>query len=260
MLKRGSSGKKVKELQRNLNRLGYRLKVDGIFGEKTEKAVKSFQRKYKLRVDGIVGVQTEKALKTLLSPKPKPSLNLRKLIVLDVQHLGKRSRPSDRGAVFKGLSEAEFNYHLAEDLKEALIKKGFNVRVLVMDVGKAMDYPERHEWVNKRNVSLYLALHLNSARLLPKTFFSLFEFDYKNSVSERVAQIFASKFSKNFKRPSYVKKLYPLMRGRVCIKGIKPTTLAVLCEPFFIQEIALLKGKYALIRETFVEACVEALK
>lgn len=59
-LKKGMSGDGVKWLQQALNRNGYNLEVDGIFGNITEQAVKDFQIKH--LVDGVVGIQT----KTLL--------------------------------------------------------------------------------------------------------------------------------------------------------------------------------------------------
>jgi peptidoglycan hydrolase-like protein with peptidoglycan-binding domain len=55
----GASGEAVRTLQRALRRtpnLG--LKVDGAFGNATEKAVKEFQQAVGLEVDGIVGPQT----------------------------------------------------------------------------------------------------------------------------------------------------------------------------------------------------------
>lgn len=55
VLKRGSRGNNVKELQELLNNHGYNLKVDGIFGDNTEKAVLQFQLDHQLKVDGIVG-------------------------------------------------------------------------------------------------------------------------------------------------------------------------------------------------------------
>ncbi|SHJ16136.1 peptidoglycan-binding domain-containing protein [Lutispora thermophila] len=54
----GSYGGDVKLLQEVLNNHGYQLKVDGIFGKKTEAAVKDFQGKNGLKADGIVGPKT----------------------------------------------------------------------------------------------------------------------------------------------------------------------------------------------------------
>ncbi|MEH7453125.1 peptidoglycan-binding domain-containing protein, partial [Gottfriedia acidiceleris] len=53
ILKKGSRGVQVKKIQEKIG-----VKVDGIFGILTEKAVKEFQRKNDLVVDGIVGVKT----------------------------------------------------------------------------------------------------------------------------------------------------------------------------------------------------------
>ena len=58
MLKKGSRGTEVKKLQEQLNKLGYNCgKVDGIFGSRTESAVKAFQKANGLVVDGIVGAK-----------------------------------------------------------------------------------------------------------------------------------------------------------------------------------------------------------
>jgi len=54
----GSRGNAVKILQRKLNKLGYNLSVDGIFGRNTRRAVIDFQKKYGLVPDGIVGKKT----------------------------------------------------------------------------------------------------------------------------------------------------------------------------------------------------------
>ncbi|SKA87892.1 Putative peptidoglycan binding domain-containing protein [Caloramator quimbayensis] len=53
-----SYGEDVKLLQTLLNQLGYKLKVDGIYGPKTLAAVKSFQIKKGLKADGVVGPKT----------------------------------------------------------------------------------------------------------------------------------------------------------------------------------------------------------
>lgn len=59
---RGSYGNSVREVQCFLNERGYGLVVDGHFGPKTDKAVRSFQRVRGLQVDGVVGPQTWRAL------------------------------------------------------------------------------------------------------------------------------------------------------------------------------------------------------
>lgn len=57
-LKRGSKGEEVKTLQTILGNLD----VDGIFGKKTDAAVRAFQAANDLQVDGIVGTMTWAAL------------------------------------------------------------------------------------------------------------------------------------------------------------------------------------------------------
>ena len=52
-LRKGNKGKAVEKLQRRLN-----LKVDGVFGNKTERRVKRFQRNKRLKADGVVGPKT----------------------------------------------------------------------------------------------------------------------------------------------------------------------------------------------------------
>ncbi len=61
--RKGSSGATVKEIQTRLKNWGYYSgTVDGIFGSKTEAAVKYFQRKNGLQQDGVVGNLTLAAL------------------------------------------------------------------------------------------------------------------------------------------------------------------------------------------------------
>ena len=58
----GSQGDEVRAIQQKLNDLGYGLKVDGIYGAATKKAVRSFQKANGLTADGIAGSKTLKAL------------------------------------------------------------------------------------------------------------------------------------------------------------------------------------------------------
>jgi peptidoglycan hydrolase-like protein with peptidoglycan-binding domain len=62
-LKKGSKGERVTGLQEGLLMLGYDPgDADGIFGPKTEQAVKAFQTNWSLEVDGVVGPATWSAL------------------------------------------------------------------------------------------------------------------------------------------------------------------------------------------------------
>lgn len=58
-LRRVSTGELVKSVQEYLNyKIGAGLTVDGVFGSKTEEAVKAFQRAHGLTADGVVGPKT----------------------------------------------------------------------------------------------------------------------------------------------------------------------------------------------------------
>ena len=69
-LKNGSRGEEVRKLQQALIDLGY-LKgtADGIFGNKTENAVRDFQKAKKLNVDGLAGKKTQELLYAAASGK-----------------------------------------------------------------------------------------------------------------------------------------------------------------------------------------------
>ena len=73
---KGDTTANIKAVQTRLATLGYyKYKVDGIWGSRTKKAVKKFQRDYGLTADGIVGARTEKALKITLTGKSSRSKN-----------------------------------------------------------------------------------------------------------------------------------------------------------------------------------------
>lgn len=62
-LKNGSTGEEVRKLQQQLKTSGYSdLAVDGIYGAKTEAAVRDYQAKNGLDVDGIAGQNTQSKL------------------------------------------------------------------------------------------------------------------------------------------------------------------------------------------------------
>lgn len=80
-LKIGNKGADVKTLQTALNNWGYGLSVDGIFGAKTEAAVKNYQYKNELSVDGVVGAKTWSKLGYSTADEITPGRYINKLIV-----------------------------------------------------------------------------------------------------------------------------------------------------------------------------------
>lgn len=70
----GCRGEEVRELQQALIDLGYlKYKADGIFGNKTENAVRSFQKANKLSVDGLAGKATRSLALSKSQSKSAPA-------------------------------------------------------------------------------------------------------------------------------------------------------------------------------------------
>lgn len=63
LIKIGDRGPQVAEVQKFLSVIGYDLVIDGIFGPKTKRSVKAFQKKARILNDGIVTQSTFDALK-----------------------------------------------------------------------------------------------------------------------------------------------------------------------------------------------------
>ncbi|GAA5157898.1 MULTISPECIES: N-acetylmuramoyl-L-alanine amidase [Amycolatopsis] len=163
------SGDDVFALQDRLTELGYDAgRPDGLFGPRTEKALRNFQRDYGLTVDGICGPATVRALRQL-SPRARggrpvflreqeqvrqagPRLR-GKRIVIDPGHGG-----PDTGVVVEGVREADLAWDLARRLEgrmkatgmEALISRG-------PDQGPTE--AERAAFANEAGADLFLSLH-----------------------------------------------------------------------------------------------------
>jgi uncharacterized protein (TIGR02594 family) len=77
MLREGSSGSAVAEMQQQLKQRGFNPgSVDGVFGPRTEMAVKAFQRSQGITVDGVFGPQSQNAMsQTPMSSRRMPSSN-----------------------------------------------------------------------------------------------------------------------------------------------------------------------------------------
>ena len=70
-VRRGDRGLAVEELQQILNDLGYSAgAADGIFGARTETAVRAFQADNGLTADGLVGRRTKEVLEEQAKPLP----------------------------------------------------------------------------------------------------------------------------------------------------------------------------------------------
>lgn len=76
ILRKGSRGNEVKNLQASLN-----LIVDGIFGDLTDEAVRDFQKSNGLKVDGIVGDDTWAKLGIKDNGIKKSVRNIKEIIV-----------------------------------------------------------------------------------------------------------------------------------------------------------------------------------
>ncbi|WP_428912042.1 L,D-transpeptidase family protein [Niallia sp. Krafla_26] len=110
ILKKGSRGPAVKEIQQTLTSLGFSTKgIDGVFGSNTDQAVRQFQKSRGLVVDGIVGNATKNALGQTTTTKPtspSPSSSLNKSSIL---------KKGNKGAA-------------VTELQRLLTEKGFNTK------------------------------------------------------------------------------------------------------------------------------------
>lgn len=66
LMRRGSTGQSVTDLQKALRAQGQPIGVDGVFGPETERAVKAFQQQHGLIRDGVVGQETANHLRDVL--------------------------------------------------------------------------------------------------------------------------------------------------------------------------------------------------
>jgi len=108
MLANGSTGQRVEALQKSLIELGLNPgPVDGIFGSKTQRAVKAFQRREKLEIDGIVG------------PKTRAALTVRKKEAREKA----RAKAAQQAAKEKAAKQAAATAAKAAALKSAMAKK-----------------------------------------------------------------------------------------------------------------------------------------
>ena len=63
VIKKGDTGNGVKWVQFELKEAGFDVKIDGVFGPLTDRAVRDFQSQHKIKVDGMVGPVTKNYFK-----------------------------------------------------------------------------------------------------------------------------------------------------------------------------------------------------
>ena len=126
ILKNGSEGDDVKDLQNALITLGYdcgKWGADGDYGDATEMAVKEFQKDHSLEADGDYGPKTHAALEKLLDDVGKPVDNARSVKIVggncyvrsEPNTNGRKIGVAKAGEVFDYLGSTSTNgWHLIE--------------------------------------------------------------------------------------------------------------------------------------------------
>jgi N-acetylmuramoyl-L-alanine amidase len=167
------AGDDVAALQERLSELGFDSgRTDGVFGPRTEAALKSFQREYGLRPDGVCGPATLRALRQLgrlvVGGRPhvlreaerlhsSGSALAGKVVVIDPAHGG-----PDRGAVAHGLEEAAVVEDLAFRLEGRMQAMGVRV-LLTRGWDSCPTDEERAAFANDAAADLLLSLHVDQS-------------------------------------------------------------------------------------------------
>jgi N-acetylmuramoyl-L-alanine amidase len=167
------TGDDVAQLQEKLLELGFDAgRADGVFGPRTESALKSLQREYGLLADGTCGPATLRALKQLgrhvTGGRPQALRESEalhrsgaalpgKVVVLDPGHGG-----ADRGATGHGLAEADVALDLAFRLEGRLSALGVRT-LLTRGADSCPSDEERAAFANAAGADLVLSLHVDRA-------------------------------------------------------------------------------------------------
>jgi N-acetylmuramoyl-L-alanine amidase len=166
-------GDDVAELQRRLLDMGFDPgRCDGIFGWRTDAALREFQRNVGLLPDGTCGPATLAALtrlaRTVVGGRPDlireaellhragPTLG-GKVIVLDPGHGGAES-----GSAVDSLTEAEIVLDIAQRIEGRLAAGGMRVFLTRGADGNPTD-AERADFANTVGADLFLSLHVDQA-------------------------------------------------------------------------------------------------
>ncbi len=149
-----------------------------------------------------------------------------KRIVLDVQHIGQPQKPMDRGACYKEFREADLTLKYAALAFQQLTGLGYETFLVTSGT-----YQERHEWINRHDIELYLACHLNAGGGR----YSLVEYCYNaRQPTREIAKIMADSFKSSLgTSEGKVIEIPKGGRGEICIENTRPS--ALILEPMFID-------------------------
>ena len=166
-------GDDVAALQERLLELGFDAgRVDGVFGVRTQQALRGFQREYGMVPDGACGMATLRALKQLgrLVTGGRPhalregeqlhrsgSSLAGKTVVVDPGHGGR-----DRGATGSGLEEAAVVEDLAARFEGRLAAVGVRA-LLTRSPATCPTDAERASFANEVGADLVVSLHVDRA-------------------------------------------------------------------------------------------------
>jgi N-acetylmuramoyl-L-alanine amidase len=153
-------------------------------------------------------------------------------ICLDVQHGGKPNRSHDRGAEYLNYKETYLVLDYAVKTYRYLSEHTSHDVFLIT----SGSYGERHWWVNRHNMDVYLACHVNSCPNLGGDY-SLVEYfvsQKDNEYTRELSNIFAGNFKEFLPVDrSLVKMIDARNRGSYCIRGVNCP--AIILEPLFIN-------------------------
>ena len=186
-------GDDVISLQQRLSTMGFDTgKVDGIFGSRTETALKEFQQSVGIDVDGVCGTETFAALSRLRrtvsggrAEKLRHAVLLdslrtgiaNKVIVIDPGHGG-----SDAGVSAHNVQESDVVTAIAQRLQGRLVAHGANVVLTrpLMSAGCPSD-KERADLANSIDADLVISLHCDVATSPAASGIATFHFGAPNS-------------------------------------------------------------------------------
>lgn len=241
-------GDDVLELQRSLNLLGFNAgPEDGIYGQKTDKAVLDFQKNSGLIVDGMVDSSVLRSMsKVTKEGEPHaaegkiPDRNGgyaggRKLsetvIVIDAGHGG-----SDIGSTSaSGVREKDLNLEVARGVAEMLDTDGSRI-IMTREDDRDLSLYERTEVANLANADLFISIHQNNDKSSKAQGASAYYFSRQGYFSEAgrmLAQHIVDRMALELDVPA----LPTQGRNYAVLRETEMT--AILAEPVFISDSKL---------------------